>query len=78
MDAQERDEKRLEELGYVQELDRNWSLLHNFGMFCCALSGSQADVIRLRRVILDHCKRAIAVDQQPAKRIQSVITGITT
>ena len=27
-----RDEDRLAELGYKQELTRNWSLLHNFGV----------------------------------------------
>lgn len=26
------DENRLAELGYKQELTRNWSLLHNFGV----------------------------------------------
>ena len=26
------DEDRLAELGYKQELTRNWSLLHNFGV----------------------------------------------
>ena len=26
------DEDRLAELGYKQELKRNWSLLHNFGV----------------------------------------------
>ena len=29
--AQGNDEDRLAELGYKQELTRNWSLLHNFG-----------------------------------------------
>ena len=32
MDALERDEKRLQELGYKQELKRDWGLLHNFGI----------------------------------------------
>ena len=27
-----KDENRLAELGYKQELTRNWSLLHNFGV----------------------------------------------
>ena len=27
-----KDEDRLAELGYKQELTRNWSLLHNFGV----------------------------------------------
>ena len=31
MDTQEKDEKRLADLGYVQELRRDWGLLHNFG-----------------------------------------------
>ena len=26
------DERRLEQLGYKQELKRNWSLMHNFGI----------------------------------------------
>ena len=30
--AQEQDEDRLAELGYKQELRRDWSLLHNFGI----------------------------------------------
>ena len=29
---QGQDEDRLAELGYKQELKRNWSLLHNFGV----------------------------------------------
>lgn len=29
---QEQDEDRLAQLGYKQELKRNWSLLHNFGV----------------------------------------------
>ena len=28
----EQDEDRLAEMGYKQELTRNWSLLHNFGV----------------------------------------------
>ena len=32
MDALETDEKRLGELGYKQELKRDWGLLHNFGI----------------------------------------------
>ena len=30
--TQEQDEVRLAQLGYKQELKRNWSLLHNFGV----------------------------------------------
>lgn len=30
--VEERDESRLAELGYKQELNRNWSVLHNFGV----------------------------------------------
>ena len=30
--TKEQDEERLAELGYKQELKRNWSLLHNFGV----------------------------------------------
>ena len=30
--TKEQDEDRLAELGYKQELMRNWSLLHNFGV----------------------------------------------
>ena len=30
--AQGKDEDRLAELGYKQELTRNWSLVHNFGV----------------------------------------------
>ena len=30
--TQERDEDKLAEIGYKQELKRNWSLLHNFGV----------------------------------------------
>ena len=29
---QGKDENRLAELGYKQELTRNWSLMHNFGV----------------------------------------------
>ena len=29
---QGKDEDRLAELGYKQELTRNWSLMHNFGV----------------------------------------------
>ncbi|KAI9794405.1 MAG: hypothetical protein M1816_005474 [Peltula sp. TS41687] len=31
-DAQSKDEDRLRELGYKQDLNRDWSLLHNFGV----------------------------------------------
>ena len=30
--VQAKDEDRLAEIGYKQELQRNWSLLHNFGV----------------------------------------------
>lgn len=30
--VEEQDESRLAELGYKQELNRNWSVLHNFGV----------------------------------------------
>ena len=30
--TKEQDEDRLAQLGYKQELTRNWSLLHNFGV----------------------------------------------
>lgn len=30
--VQAKDENRLAEIGYKQELQRNWSLLHNFGV----------------------------------------------
>ena len=30
--TKEQDEIRLAQLGYKQELKRNWSLLHNFGV----------------------------------------------
>ena len=38
---QGQDEDRLAELGYKQELTRNWSLLHNFGV-------SFSIIVRLR------------------------------
>ena len=31
-DALDKDEGTLAEQGYKQELDRNWSVLHNFGV----------------------------------------------
>lgn len=32
LEGKAKDEDRLAELGYKQELTRNWSLLHNFGV----------------------------------------------
>ena len=52
------DENRLAELGYKQELTRNWSLLHNFGVsFSIIVStfplvGSIGAFIRFRWVFL--------------------------
>lgn len=41
------DEDRLAELGYKQELTRNWSLLHNFGVsFSIIVSGYRLLVAR--------------------------------
>lgn len=31
-DVQARDEDKLAELGYKQDLNRDWSMLHNFGV----------------------------------------------
>ena len=78
MASQAGDEKRLGELGYVQELDRNWSLLHNFGVFLENGMHRLKLTQCLRRLLFDHCKQSIAVSSSIAKPIKSVITGITT
>lgn len=45
-EVQARDEYKLAELGYKQDLKRDWSMLHNFGV-------SFSIIVRLRM----HCNR---------------------
>ena len=48
------DEDRLAELGYKQELNRNWGLLHNFGIsFSIIVSGL---VVMLESLIACHMR----------------------
>ncbi len=44
------DEDRLAELGYKQELTRNWSLLHNFGVSFSIIVSQY----RIRILAIDH------------------------
>lgn len=57
-----KDEGRLAELGYKQELRREWSVLHNFG-------ASFSIIVRLNICV---CKVVLLILGQ------SVVTGITT
>ena len=57
------DEGRLAELGYTQELRREWSLLHNFG--------ASFSIIVSSDVQHAHPPAILTI-------VQSVITGITT
>lgn len=50
--AKSTDEGRLAELGYKQELKRDWSMLHNFGVsfsiiVCCSPSASPSLLVDL-------------------------------
>lgn len=58
------DEGRLAELGYTQELRREWSLLHNLG-------ASFSIIVSLLELPYVQLSNALNV-------VQSVITGITT
>ena len=61
------DEGRLAELGYTQELRREWSLLHNFGVsFSIIVSTSHP------RTISDHNR------SNNVFVLQSPVTGIAT
>ena len=40
LSVQAKDEDKLAELGYKQELKRNWSLLHNFGVSFSIIVGT--------------------------------------
>lgn len=55
-DVQEQDEYKLAQLGYKQDLKRDWSMLHNFGVsfsiiVCLANPCAQAHTDVARRVL---------------------------
>ena len=60
-----KDEDRLAELGYKQELTRNWSLMHNFGV-------SFSIIVRLEPYLFltnpSHCTVVSTVRQKGAKQ----------
>ena len=48
------DEDRLAEMGYKQELNRDWSMLHNFGVSFSIIVG---DIVLFQHVLLSGVSR---------------------
>ena len=72
-----KDEDRLAELGYKQELKRNWSLLHNFGVsFSIIVRPSPSFSVLKKR--LSNTRRVISwvlqylLDMSLASEVQSL------
>ncbi len=70
--VQERDEELLKELGYKQELRRDWGLMHNFGISFSIIVCLRAELLFMCSTTNPMCSLLSPVSQRSSNMVSSL------